>query len=153
MHLVLKYILILFITCSRECHANRPHFLVFVKIQRGKRLRSQTKEVVGNVYFKELNRHQQTQGPLKRAADATGDSCASIKRLWKRKLTLLELLFQLSLPSLFKRFFSEPWWFIVALNCKRQYLIIILIYSNNCYNITSAYIIRTVILKCHVTHG
>ena len=54
---------------------------------KGKRLRSQTKEVVANVYdyFEELHRRQRTQGPLKRTADATGVSCASIKRLWKEK--------------------------------------------------------------------
>ena len=52
---------------------------------KGKRLKSQTKEVVGNVYvyFGELNRRQQTQGPIKRTADGTEVSCASIKRLQK----------------------------------------------------------------------
>ena len=47
---------------------------------KAKRLRLQTKEVVANVcdYFKELYRHQRTQGPLKRTADATGVSRASI---------------------------------------------------------------------------
>ena len=50
---------------------------------KGKRLKSQTKEVVGNVsvYFGELNRRQRTQGPIKRTADGTEVSCASIKRL------------------------------------------------------------------------
>ena len=59
--------------------------LMFVKMQRGKRLRSQTKEVAVNVYdyFEEINRRQWTQGPFKQTADATGDSCASIKRLRK----------------------------------------------------------------------
>ena len=49
---------------------------------KGKRLKSQTKEVVGNVsvYFGELNRRQRTQGPIKRTADGTEVSCASIKR-------------------------------------------------------------------------
>ena len=62
-------------------------FHVFIKMQRGKRLRSQTKEVVANVYdyFEELHRNQHTQGPLKRTADAIGVSCASIKRLRKEK--------------------------------------------------------------------
>ena len=60
---------------------------VLVKMQRSKRLRSQTKEVVANVYdyFKEASRHQGTQGPLKRTCDATGVSRTSIKRLWKEK--------------------------------------------------------------------
>ena len=60
---------------------------VLVKMQRSKRLRSQTKEVVANVYdyFEEASRHQGTQGPLKRTCDATGVSRTSIKRLWKEK--------------------------------------------------------------------
>ena len=111
------------------------------------------KETEVTNYFKELNRCQWTQRPLKRTADATGVSCTSIKRLRKEKLTLVELLFLTQSSFFVKRFFSEPWWFIVALNCKRQYLIIILICSNNCYNRTSVHIIRTVILKCHTAEG
>ena len=44
------------------------------------RVREDTKEVVANVYdyFEELHRRQCTQGPLKRTADATGVSRASI---------------------------------------------------------------------------
>ena len=43
---------------------------------KAKRLWSQTKEVVADVYdyFEELHRCQCTQGPLKRTADATGVS-------------------------------------------------------------------------------
>ena len=39
---------------------------VLVKMIKGKRLRSQTKEVVANVYdyFEELTRHKRTQGSL-----------------------------------------------------------------------------------------
>ena len=61
---------------------------------KGKRLRSQTKEVVANAYeyFEELNRCQQTQGPLKQTADATGVSCASIKKLRKEKAFSVFLL-------------------------------------------------------------
>ena len=61
--------------------------LVLVKMKKGRRLRSQTKEVVANAYdyFEDRNRCQRTQGPLKRTADTTGVSCASIKRLWKEK--------------------------------------------------------------------
>ena len=48
--LALKYISMLFIICLRECHARRPTFShVFSRareIQRTKRLRSQTKEVI-----------------------------------------------------------------------------------------------------------
>ena len=57
--------------------------LVLVKMPTGKRLKSQTKEVVVHVYdyFEELSRCKHTQGPLKRTADATGLSRASIKRL------------------------------------------------------------------------
>ena len=47
---------------------------------KAKRLMLQTKEIVANVYdyFEELHRYQCTQGPLKRTADATGVSHASI---------------------------------------------------------------------------
>ena len=56
-------------------------------MQRGKRLRSQTKQVCANVYdyFEEASRRQRTQGPLKRTCDATGASRTSIKRLRKEK--------------------------------------------------------------------
>ena len=54
----------------------------------GKRLKSQTKEVVPNVndYFEELNRYKRTQGPLKQTANATAVSRTSIKKLWKEKV-------------------------------------------------------------------
>ena len=57
------------------------------EMQRGKRLRSQTKEVVSNVYdyFEEASRRQRTQGALKRTSDATGVSRTSIKRLRKER--------------------------------------------------------------------
>ena len=50
------------------------------EVTKAKRLRSQTKEDVENVYdyFEELHRRQCTQGPLKRTANATGVSRASI---------------------------------------------------------------------------
>ena len=88
MQLALKYILILFIICSRECHASRPRFLMCSWNAKGKRLRSQTKEVVSNVYdyFEEVSRRQRTQGALKRTADATGVSRTRIKRLRKQKV-------------------------------------------------------------------
>ena len=62
--------------------------LVLVKIPTGKRLKSQTKEVVAHVYdyFEELSRCKRTQRPLKRTADSTGLSRASIKRLRKEKV-------------------------------------------------------------------
>ena len=62
--------------------------LVLVKMPTGKRLKSQTKEVVANVYdyFEQLSRYKRTQGPLKRKADATGLLRASIKRLRKEKV-------------------------------------------------------------------
>ena len=61
----------------RTDHVFFPRVLEDTK---AKRLRSQTKEVVANVYdhFEELHRRQCTQGPLKRTADATGVSRASI---------------------------------------------------------------------------
>ena len=57
------------------------------KMQREKRLRSQTKEVVVNIYdyFNEVKRHHSTQEPLKQTTDTTGVSCASIKKLWQGK--------------------------------------------------------------------
>ena len=62
-------------------------FHVFYR-ETGKRLKSQTKEVVPNVndYFEELNRYKRTQGPLKQTADATLVSRTSIKRLQKEKV-------------------------------------------------------------------
>ena len=61
---------------------------------KGKRLRSQRKEVVADVYdyFEELNRCKRTQALLKQTADATGISCASIKRLRKEKAFSVFLL-------------------------------------------------------------
>ena len=92
MLLAIKCILIVFIICSGTCHASTPHFftfsLVLVKMLTGKRLKSQTKEVVPNIndYFEELNRYKQTQRPLKQTADATGVSHSSIKTLRKEKV-------------------------------------------------------------------
>ena len=57
--------------------------LLLVKMPTGKRLKSQTKEVVAHVYdyFEELSRCKRTQEPLKRTAGATGLTRASIERL------------------------------------------------------------------------
>ena len=52
-HLALKYILILFITFSRECHANRPRFPRVREDGNWKETEvanNETKEVVVNVY-------------------------------------------------------------------------------------------------------
>ena len=70
---------------------------VLVKMQRGKRLRSQTKEVVANVYdyLEEASRRQGTQGPLKRTFDATGVHIPPSRDYEKRKLTLVEVRFLL----------------------------------------------------------
>ena len=56
---------------------------MLVKMPTGKRLKSQTKEVVANVYnyFEELSTCQWTQGRLKCTADATRVSHTSIKGL------------------------------------------------------------------------
>ena len=64
--------------------------LVFVKMLTGKRLRSQTKEIVANVYnyFEDLNKCKRTEGSLKRTADVTGVSRTSIKRLRKGKVDI-----------------------------------------------------------------
>ena len=62
--------------------------LVLLKMPTGKRLKSQTKEVVANVYdyFEQLSRCKRTQGPLKRKADPTGLSRARFKRLREEKV-------------------------------------------------------------------
>ena len=57
-----------------------------------------------------------------------------------------------SLPSLLKSFFQNHSVLIVALNCKRQYLIIIF-YNNNSHNRTFVHVIRIVIFNFIVTHG
>ena len=53
--------------------------LMLVKMQRGKKLRSQTKEVVVNVYdyFEELGWHKETQRSLKRTYDDSDQSDSS----------------------------------------------------------------------------
>ena len=66
--------------------------------ENAKEKRLKSKEIVANAYdyFEEVSRCQRTQGPLKRTSDVTGVSHTSIKRLRReRKLTLVELLFQL----------------------------------------------------------
>ena len=56
-----------------------------------------------------------------------------------------------SLPSLLKSFFQNHSGLIAALNCKRQYLIIIF-YNNNSHNRTFVHAIRVVIFNFIVTH-
>ena len=51
-----------------------------------------------------------------------------------------------------KIFFQNHSGLIAALNCKRQYLIIIF-YNNNSYNRTFVHVIRIVIFNFIVTHG
>ena len=90
MHLALKYILcfslLVHVNVMRTDHVFSH--ACSCSHAKGKRLRSQTKEVVVNVYdyFKEFNRRQWTLGPIKQISDVTGVSCASIKRLWKEKV-------------------------------------------------------------------
>ena len=64
---------------------------------KGKRLRSQTKEIVANVYdyFEELSRCKQTQGSLKKSLMPRDFHIPASRGYQKRKLTLVELLFQL----------------------------------------------------------
>ena len=100
--------------------------LMFMKMLRGKRLRSQTNEVVVNVYdyCEELNRCKWTHGSLKKTADATRVSHTRIKRL---QIVLMTNSSRHSQSSFFvKRFFQNHSGFVAALNDKRQYLIIIL---------------------------
>ena len=56
------------------------------EMQREKRLRSPTKEVVSNVcdYFEEVSRRQRTQGALKRTTDATGVSVPASRGYQKK---------------------------------------------------------------------
>ena len=97
-HLVLKYILIIFITFSRECHAKRPCVYEDAKV---KRLRSQTKEVAANVYeyFEEIHRCQRTQGSLKELLMPQEFHVPASRGYGNRKLR-----------PFVKRFFSEPRW-------------------------------------------
>ena len=62
-------------------------------MQKKKRLRSKTKEVVVNIYdyFKELSRHKSMEW----TSDATGISCTTINRLWKEKVDIGDTAFQL----------------------------------------------------------
>ena len=57
-----------------------------------------------------------------------------------------------SLPSLLKSFFQNHSVLIAALNCKRQYLIIIF-YNTNSHNRRFVHAIRIVIFNFIVTHG
>ena len=57
-----------------------------------------------------------------------------------------------SLPSLLKSFFQNHSGLIAALNCKRQYLIIVF-YNNNSHNRTFVHVIRILIFNFIVTHG
>ena len=98
MQLPLTYILILFIICSHECHANAPSFSRVREDAKGKETEvtnKQTKEVVANVYdyFKEINRYKQIQGSLKRTSDATGISHTSIKRLQQENVDIVGAAF------------------------------------------------------------
>ena len=92
MQLALGDILILFIIVLFTCMSCKHTMfsLVFMKMPKGKRLRSQTKEIVANVYdyFEELSRCKQTQGSLKQTSDVTGLSHTSIKRLPKEKVDI-----------------------------------------------------------------
>ena len=57
------------------------------KMAKGKRVRSQTKEVVCRVhdYFEELGKRSRVSAPVQRAADATGYSRASVKRFTRER--------------------------------------------------------------------
>ena len=150
---------------SAEAHFNVIHYLftwmsckqttfslMFMKMLRGKRLRSQTNEVVVNVYdyCEELNRCKWTHGSLKKTADATRVSHTRIKRL---QIVLMTNSSRHSQSSFFvKRFFSEPQWLCSCLKWQKT----ILDYyfnNNNDYDGTSVHIIRTLLLNCHVIHS
>ena len=138
--LALKHILIIFITSSRECHANTPCFLY---MPTGKSVRAQTKEVVVNVYeyFEELGRRKRTEGSLKGTSDATKLSRTSIKRLRINLIVLMTISCRHSQSSFFvERFFSKPWWLY---SCLKSQKTIPGYYFNNCYKIRSVYSTRT----------
>ena len=132
-HFALKYILILFITFSRECHAKTENTTCSLRCE-GKRLRSQTKEVVANVYeyFKEIHRCRRTQGSLKELLMPREFHVPASRVYRKRKLRLFV-----------KRFFSEPQWLYSCLKSQKtkyDYYF----NSYNYYNRTSVHIIKTV---------
>ena len=130
MQLVLKYILILFITCLHECHVNTPCSLSCSwRCQRGRdwghkqrRLLQMAMTILRNsIGINELkDLLNKPLMPLKFHVPTS-------RGYWKKKLTMTwwMVLDILSLPSLLS-FFSKPQWFIDALNHKRQCLIIIL---------------------------
>ena len=149
MDLALKYILVLFITCSCKCHCKQTMFLSQSWRCKAKRDWGHNKWGCCKCLwlFQKLNRHQWTRGPLKQTADATGVWCASIK---------IGLMMNSSIHSqssfFVKRFFSELWRLNSCLKLQKT-IPDYYFYSNNWYNRASVHIIRTVILNWHVTHG
>ena len=71
--------------------------LMLVNMPRGKRLRSQTKEVVVNIYdyFEELGRCKQTEGSLKKPLMPQNFHVPASRGYGRRNLAQLELPFQL----------------------------------------------------------
>ena len=121
----------LFIICLCECHVNT---LVFVKMTKGMTLRSQTKEVVPNVYdcLEELNKCKRTQKSLKRTADATLVSCTSMKRLL---IVLMTNSSSHSQSSFFvKRFFQNHGGYIASCLKFQKTILDYYFNNNNCYN-------------------
>ena len=115
-----KFINYLFMCIS--CKQTTLSF-VFVKMPRRKRLRLLTKEVIASVY-----------DYLKNSTGVNGLKISETTPVswwfwsWNHQTeNLLPLSGILSLPSLLKPFLKNLGGFIVALNCKRQYLVIILI--------------------------
>ena len=85
MHLSLKYILVIFITCSCECHVNRSHFLSCS--WRCKRKRDWGHKQRRLLWMSTtISKTQQTSmdwRTSKKTSDATTVSCARIRKLWK----------------------------------------------------------------------
>ena len=151
MQLALKYILMIFIIVHVNVMQTHHISLVFVKMPRRKRLRSQTKEAVANVYV--CNNCKQTQGSLKWTADATVVSRTSIKRI---QINLIVLITNSSRHSQFsffiRKFFSVPQWFYSCLKLQ-QTILDYYFNNNNCNNRTFVHIIRTEILNYCITNG
>ena len=81
MQIALKYILIYSFFVYVQVICTHHVFSHVLKMRKGKKLRSLTKEVIKNLKW-----HKRTQDLLKWTSDATGVSCTSIKKLWNEKV-------------------------------------------------------------------
>ena len=116
MYLALKYILVLFIICSCECHVNRPHFLSCSWRCKGKKDWGHKKGGCCECLWL----FQETQ-------QTSMDSRTSYINCWYHKslcasikIVLMTNISMHSQSSSFvKRFFSELWWLYSCLKLQK----------------------------------